>query len=143
MNYGELVAPAWEIDLASMDRSVAERSEGRWVLLHLMEASCDDACEALLDLTRRIHISLGKDYDRVVRMFVHGAGHSVEGLRSMDAELVVAPAPAAWFDRFAADAPVLLLVDPQRRAVLRYPANLRGKGLSRDLARVLKISKIG
>ncbi|MDD9982149.1 MAG: hypothetical protein OXU81_12465 [Gammaproteobacteria bacterium] len=143
MNYGELVEPAWELDLAPMDRSVSERAAGRWILLHPVEASCDDACEALLDLTKRIHISLGRDYDRVVRMFVHRAGHSVEGVRSTDAELILVPAPAAWFDRFAGAAPVLLLVDPQRRAVLRYPANLEGKGLSRDLARVLKISKIG
>ena len=27
---------------------------GRWILLHPVEASCDDACEALLDLTKRI-----------------------------------------------------------------------------------------
>ena len=53
------------------------------------------------------------------------------------------PAPAAWFDRFAGDEPMLLLVDPQRQAVLRYGADLRAKGLARDLARVLKISKIG
>ena len=143
MNYGELVAPAWDLDLVSMDRGVAERAEGRWILLHPVEASCDDDCEALLDLTKRVHVSLGKDYERVVRMYVHRAGHPVEGVRSMDAELTLVPAPAAWFDRFAGDAPVLLLVDPQRRAVLRYPADLQGKGLSRDLARVLKISKIG
>ena len=29
------------------------------------------------------------------------------------------------------------------RAVLQYRADLQGKGLARDLARVLKISKIG
>ena len=143
MNYGELVEPAWELDLASMDRRVAERAAGHWILLHPVEASCDDACEALLDLTRRIHVSLGRDYDRVVRMLVHRADHSVEGVRVMDPELILVPMPAAWFDRFTADAPMLMLVDPQRRAVLRYSASLEGKGLSRDLARVLKISKIG
>ena len=143
MNHGELVDPAWEVELVSLDRSVAERAGGRWILLHPVEASCDDACEARLDLTKRIHVSLGKDYDRVVRIFVHRAGVPVEGVRSMDAELMLVPAPAAWFDRFAGDEPVLLVVDPQRQAVLQYRADLQAKGLARDLARVLKISKIG
>ena len=143
MNYGELVEPAWTLDLASMDRSVADRTVGRWILLHPVEASCDDACNTLLDLTKRIHISLGKDYERVVRVLVHRAGQSGEGVRSLDAELILVPALTPWFDRFAADTPALLLVDPQGQAVLQYPASLQGKGLSRDLARVLKISKIG
>ena len=78
-NHGELVEPAWEVELVSMDRSVAERIAGRWILLHPVEVSCDDMCEARLDLTRRIHVSLGKDYDRVVRMFVHPAGVPPKG----------------------------------------------------------------
>ena len=139
MNHGELVEPAWAIGL----ESVAERAAGRWILLHPAAASCDDPCEAGLDLVKRVHVSLGKDYDRVVRMFVHRAGVPVERVRSMDAELILVPAPAAWFDRFAGDETTLLIVDPQRQAVLRYGADLEAKGLARDLARVLKISKIG
>ena len=143
LNHGELVEPAWEVELASMDRSVAERVVGRWILLHPVEASCNNQCEAMLELTRRIHISLGKDYDRVVRLFVHRAGVSVEGMQSMDSDLIPVSAPAAWFDRFAGEEPVLVVVDPQRQAVLRYGADLKAKGLARDLARMLKISKIG
>ena len=139
MNHGELVEPAWAIEL----QSVAEHAAGRWILLHPAAAPCDNACEAGLELAKRVHVSLGKDYDRVVRMFVHRAGLPVERVRSMDAGLILVPAPAAWFDRFAGDEPMLLLVDPQRQAVLRYGADLRAKGLARDLARVLKISKIG
>ena len=61
----------------------------------------------------------------------------------MDAGLILVPAPDAWFDRFGGDEPALLIVDPQRQAVLRYGSGLEPKGLARDLARVLKISKIG
>ena len=144
MNHGEIIAPAWEIDLAAMGhQDVADRIDGRWVLLHPVAARCDDTCEALLDLTRRVHLSLGKDLDRVVRMYVHRAGAPVDRAGSPDDGLIPVQAPAAWFDRFAADGTVLLVVDPQRNAILKYRADLEGKGLSRDLARVLKISKIG
>ena len=139
MNHGELVEPAWPIEL----QSVAEHAAGRWILVHPATAPCDEACEAVLDLVKRVHVSLGKDYDRVVRMFVHRTGLPVERVRSMDAGLILVPAPAAWFDRFAGDGTTLLIVDPQRQAVLRYGADLEAKGLGRDLARVLKISKIG
>ena len=139
MNHGVLVEPAWEVDL----ESVVQHSAGRWILLHPAATPCDHACEVRLELTKRVHVSLGKDYTRVVRMFVHRAGLPVERLRSMDAELILLPAPDAWFDRFAGDEPALLIVDPQRQTVLRYDAALQPKGLARDLARVLKISKIG
>lgn len=143
VNHGEIVEPAWVVELAAMDRDAARRAAGRWVLLHPAASECGDRCEALLDLTRRVHVSLGKDHDRVVRMFVHRAGLPVDRVRSMDADLILAPAPAAWFDRFEGGGPMLLVVDPQRRVVLRYRADLQGKGLARDLARMLKISKIG
>ena len=116
---------------------------GRWILLHPAATQCDDDCEALLDVTRRVHLSLGKDHDRVVRIFVHRAGLEVDPVRSMDPGLILVPAPGAWFDRFAGGETVLLLVDPQRHVVLRYGTDLQGKGLARDLKRVLKISKIG
>ena len=144
MNHGEIVNPAWKVELAALGQDDADRTVGRWILLHPVAARCHDACEALLDLTRRVHVSLGKDHDRVVRVYVHRADQPIERAGSVDDGLILVPAPPAWFDRFADDGTVLLIVDPQRYAVLQYRANLlRGKGLSRDLARVLKISKIG
>ena len=139
MNHGELVEPAWEIELGS----IAEHAAGRWILLYPVAGPCDDACEARVAFVKRVHVALGKDYDRVVRMFVHRAGAPVERVRSVDAGLILVPAPDAWFDRFGGDEPALLIVDPQRQAVLRYGSGLEPKGLARDLARVLKISKIG
>ena len=142
-NHGEIVEPSWKLELAALDPDAASRAAGRWILLHPAESPCDHDCESLLDLTRRVHISLGKDHGRVVRMFVYRDGLPVHRVRSADAELILVPVPASWFDRVAGDEPALLLVDPQRQAVLQYPNDLQGKGLARDLARVLKISKIG
>ena len=140
-NHGEIVEPTWKVELAEIGRDAT--TADRWILLHPAPTSCDDGCEAILDLTRRVHVSLGKDHDRVARVFVYRAGLEVDRVRSMDAGLILIPAPGAWFDRFAASETVLLLVDPQRYAVLQYGTDLQGKGLARDLARVLKISKIG
>lgn len=139
MNHGELVDPALEIELGA----IAEHAAGRWVVLHPVAAPCDDACEARLKLVERVHVSLGKDYDRVVRIFVHRVGLPVERVRSAADGLIQVVAPDVWFDRFAHDEPTLLIVDPQLRMVLRYGSELAPKGLARDLARMLKISKIG
>ena len=143
-NHGDLVELVWKLELTAMDRAAADRVAGRWILLHPVESHCDDGCEALLDLTRRVHLSLGKDHHRVIRMLVHRAGPPALSGWPADPDLIPVPAPAAWFDRFAGADPVrLLIIDPQRYAVLQYRAGLRGKGLTRDLARMLKISKIG
>lgn len=143
MNHGELVEPAWKVEFVSRNSVVAEQVAGRWILLHPIEGPCAETCQTFLDLTKRVHISLGKNHDRVARMFVYRIEQPPDDVRAMDPALIPVPAPAAWFDRFAGEAPALLLVDPKGQAVLRYPANLQSKGLSRDLARVLKISKIG
>ena len=49
MNHGELIEPAWEVEL----EAVAEHAAGRWILLHPAAAPCDDACEALLEFADR------------------------------------------------------------------------------------------
>ena len=143
MNHGEIVEPGWEVDLGALDPQAAARAAGHWILLHLAAGPCDEACEVRLDMVRRVHVSLGKDHDRVVRLLVHPADRPPGPLRSMDASLVRVPAPTQWFDRFVGDRPLLLVIDPQRQAVLRYGTGLTGKGLARDLARLLKISRIG
>ena len=144
MNHGEIVDPAWRVELEAVDRAAANRVAARWILLHPVASPCDADCEALLDLTRRVHVSLGKDHDRVVRILVHRADVPFDRVPSMDADLILVPAAASWFERLAGDRSArLLVVDPQRYAVLQYRADLRGKGLARDLARLLKISKIG
>ena len=143
-NHGDLVQPVWKVELGAMDRAAAHRAAGRWILLHPVESHCDDGCEALLDLTRRVHLSLGKDHDRVVRVLVHRDGFPAISGRPADPDLIPVPAPKAWFDRFTGADPIrLLIVDPQHNAVLQYRADPWGKGLARDLSRMLKISKIG
>ena len=143
MNHGEIVEPPWAIDVATMGEATAERTAGRWIVLHPIPSRCNEDCEALLDRTRRVHVSLGKDYDRVVRMFAHRSDYAGMPARAADPDLIPLPVSAAWFDRFGGDQPTLLVFDPQRNAVLRYGTDLDGKGLARDLARMLKISKIG
>ena len=143
MNHGQIVESSWTFEVAALDQDAMHRADGRWILLHPAISGCDGDCKSILELTRRVHISLGQDHDRVVRALVYPDGLRVDGARPADAELILMTVSATWFDKFAGDIPVLLLVDPQRRAVLQYDRDLQGKGLARDLERVLKISKIG
>ena len=143
MNHGEIVEPPWALGITTMGEDAAERATGRWILLHPIASRCDAGCEALLNRTKRVHVSLGKDYDRVVRMFAHRANGPVVPVQTTSPDLIPLPVSASWFDRFEEDEPALLVIDPQRNVVLQYGADFDGKGLARDLARMLKISKIG
>ncbi|MBF2760210.1 MAG: hypothetical protein ISN28_08040 [Ectothiorhodospiraceae bacterium AqS1] len=138
-NHGELIRPPWRIE----DPAMLEAFKGRWALLHIADRECQAACMTMLDTTRRVHISLGKDYDRVVRAHIP-PDDAPQGAPEPEVDLLDLPLPAGWVERFEADEkPFLLIVDPQGYAVLRYGADFSGKGLASDIARLLRISKIG
>ena len=99
MNHGEIVEPPWAIGVATMGEAAAERTAGRWILLHPVAGRCDAGCEALLDRTRRVHVSLGKDYDRVVRMFAHRSDLPGIPGQATDPDLIPLPVSAGWFRR--------------------------------------------
>lgn len=138
-NHGELIRPPWRME----DPAIVEATTGRWALLHISDRECLQACMAMLDTTRRVHISLGKDFDRMIRVHIH-PHDAPEGAPAPHVDMLARPLPSTWVERFEeVERPFLLIVDPQGYAVLRYGVDFSGKGLARDIARLLRISKIG
>ncbi|WP_025770139.1 hypothetical protein [Thioalkalivibrio sp. HK1] len=138
-NHGELIRPPWRVE----DPAIGEAIAGSWALLHIADRQCSQDCMAMLDTTRRVHISLGKDFDRVVRGYIR-PHDAPEGAPTPHVDMIDLPLPFAWVERFKEDRrPFLLIIDPQGYAVLRYGIDFSGKGLASDIARLLRISKIG
>ncbi len=139
-NHGELIRPPWRIETPA----IVEAATGRWTLLHVGDRECSKDCTAMFDITRRVHLSLGKDYDRMIRIHIRPQDTLGSAPPPTHADMLDLPLPPAWFARFEEDErPFLLMVDPLGYVVLRYPVDLSGKGLASDIARLLKISKIG
>jgi hypothetical protein len=121
---------------------------GHWLLALAVPAECDAACMAQLDLARRVQVSLNKDMVRLKRAVVgpqlHDAGAIGVALQRWPDLRVARLAAAAWPGLQSADGlPHLVLIDPQGRLVLRYPAAPDARLMRRDLERLLKYSWLG
>lgn len=148
VNYGTLLptAPAPSIEGAKSDGAPfrLEELRGRWVLLAADPGSCDAACERKLYATRQARTMQGKEQDRIVRAWlVTDDVPPPPALLAQHPGLVVARVPAGAPAALPGGAGAIYVIDPLGNLVLRYADDPDIKGISRDLGRLLKASRIG
>jgi hypothetical protein len=147
-NYGTLLPtqPAAEIEGTTARGAPFRLAElrGRWALIVAGDGRCDAPCNAMLYATRQARTMQNREQERIVRVLVVSTDTPPDAA-IVDANpglIVVHRAPASA----SASTPEpmsVLLVDPLGNQVLRYREPLNVKGLARDLARLLKASRIG
>ncbi len=160
-NNGTLVTPPRPVDLARLDYPAGQDADalrGRWVFVVFAGAECDSRCRRQLFLTRQVRIGVNKDMPRVRRLLVVRGGDAAAlaaGLAGEHPDLTVAAAAPAdarlapfrgeGFDDRGGQ---FFLVDPLGNLMMYYAldgddAARQGKGLLRDLQKLLKVSQIG
>ena len=150
-NYGTLlpVGPAQEFSATTTAGATTAAFgtadlKGRWTLLIVAPAGCDEICRRTLHATRQAVTMQGREQDRVARVWLATGAEAVPaGLAAEHAGLVVATAPAGVLDRWPRGGTGVYLVDPLGNWVLHYGVDPDIKGLAKDLTRVLKASRIG
>lgn len=147
-NYGTLlpVGPAQEFRATTAAGTTFGTADlkGRWTLLIVAPAACDELCRRTLYATRQAVTMQGREQDRVARAWLAtGAGTAPDGLAAEHPGLVVATAPPGALARWPQGETGVYLVDPLGNWVLHYGADPDIKGLAKDLTRVLKASRIG
>jgi hypothetical protein len=150
-NYGTLlpVGPAQEFSVTTTGGAGSSTFgtadlKGRWTLLIVAPAGCDESCRRTLHATRQAVTMQGREQDRVARVWLAtGAGAVPTRLAAEHAGLVVATAPTGVLDRWPRGGTGVYLVDPLGNWVLHYGVDPDIKGLAKDLTRVLKASRIG
>ena len=151
-NYGELITPSKALpDLVAtgMDGKTMRLPDlrGQWLLVSVAGAECDAACEKHLYLQRQLRESLGRDKDRLDRIWlVIGnapprpelvpAFKDAYALRVDGAALAQWLAPAAGYKL----TDHLYVVDPMGQWMLRFPAHVDGVKAKRDLERLMRAS---
>ncbi|MCE4554914.1 SCO family protein [Roseateles cellulosilyticus] len=155
--YGELVAPTVDMpaDLPLTDlqgRAVAAPSlHGQWLLAVVQPSACGEACERQLYVQRQIREMLGKERDRVDKLWLipddgTPAPALLAAVGQRGAEVTVLRAPrerlAAWLKpapgRSMSDH--FYIVDPMGRWMERAPAEPEPRKLKADLEKLLKAS---
>jgi cytochrome oxidase Cu insertion factor (SCO1/SenC/PrrC family) len=151
INHGELIEPVPMPDapLRAPDGSVFKLSglKGRWVLIQTGSGRCGEDCVKRLFLMRQVRLMQGREASRVERVWLIVDGEppdpkllqAYEGVR-------VGRGAAALLKVFPASGDArehVFLADPMGNIVLRFPVDADPKRVSRDLARLLKVSHIG
>lgn len=133
--YGELISPQRELpDLQVLNRDgqpVNLRSlRGQWLLITVADATCDDACERKLYLSRQIHVGLGAEQDRVERVWLSVGDQAIPErmAKLLEGATVLRTQSTAlsdWLQPQAAHqlSDHIYLVDPQGFWMMRFPPN--------------------
>ncbi len=124
--------------------------KGQWLLLTVAGGACDAACQQYLYMQRQLRESLGKDKDRVDRVWLINDDAPVADalMPALEQATVLRVPPAALAQWLAADggnalSAHLYLVDPLGNWMMRFPAGLDMAGAAkakRDIGRVLRAS---
>lgn len=154
-NYSELILPTRSLPalpLRTLDGQpvAADTLRGQWLLLALGPADCPADCAQRLYLQRQLREMLGRERDRVDKLWLVTDGGDVPAaLRTTlgaDPSLQVLRVPrdalAAWLQPEAGRAleDHLYLVDPMGEWMMRVPADPEPARIKRDLDRLLRAS---
>jgi hypothetical protein len=155
-NYSALITPPREIPTSLSLRALTgeqvapESLRGQWLLVVVADAACDAACEERLFLQRQLRETLGRDKDRVDKVWLItdagmprtevlqaiSQGQSVRVLRVSREDLGkwLMPAEGHRLDEH------FYIVDPLGQWMMRAPAPADPRKLKRDMDRLLNAS---
>lgn len=142
-NSGTLIEPprdvtAVSVTLANGTRLAWRDPQWRWTLLALPGAHCAAECQARLDEALRMHITLGRNAERL-RVVYLGPALAQQYLAARS-ELQAGQDDTGAFAEYRAhgdDALALTLVDPNGLQMLRYPEGYDAQGLRGDIQKLL------
>src|SRR3989344_431408 len=161
-NYGELVQPARPIADAALillDGRTMRFNElrGKWTLITFSVAECLRPCESNLVKMRQVIAAQGKEAGRIQSMLIvkdakmrDWLNYAIKDYPGMRAVVGTSEAVDVLARQFTltAGSPLdnlnrIYLVDPLGNFMMSYPADADGNGLRKDLARLLRASRIG
>jgi cytochrome c oxidase subunit II-like protein len=152
MNYGELIPARALIDppLRHMDQRAFRLSElkGKWILLQLDEADCAAACKAKLYNMRQVRLAQGREMERVERVWLilDEAPLETQLMREYEGTRLLRATGSPLLGEFPPSGGVrdhIYLIDPLGKLMLRFPEGADPRKMHKDLARLLRASRIG
>ena len=151
--YGDLITPTVDLppgltlhDLAGQPVSV-ESLKGQWLLTLVQDGACDAACEKKLFTQRQLREMLGKERDKVDKLWLVpddvALRPELQQAVTTGVPVTVLRAPRAQLEAFLKAAPGyrlsdhFFIIDPMGRWMLRSPPDADPSKLKNDLNRLL------
>lgn len=148
-NHGQLLEPLLNTADALPDSPVRAHNEGHWLLVYSNTATCDSACELALLTLRQSRLMLGKDMDRLRRLFLHGdtgpdtvfLGNEHSGLITLQDSSFSALLDKKRPTELAAGG--YFLIDPLGNLVMYFRPDIDPGDMVEDIGHLLELSRIG
>lgn len=117
-------------------------------MVYVGGANCDAACQKQLYYMRQSRLVLGKDQNRVARVWVLADTATPDAalLQAHKGLYVWRPEHPGFVQQFPvsrANAKHLYVVDPLGNVMMRFPENVDPKAMIKDLKLLLKASQVG
>ena len=148
-NHGALLEPIANLADLSTGSALQSENDGHWLLIYSNAGDCDEPCEFGLYSLRQMRLMLGREMERVKRVFLHGASapdtvflaDEHAGLITLEDE----PLTRALSDKKPADlaAGGYYLIDPLGNLVMYFHPELDPGDVVDDIKRLLRLSRIG
>ncbi|MBI3561025.1 MAG: SCO family protein [Gammaproteobacteria bacterium] len=157
-NHGELITPARELPEFNLVDNTGKpftraSLRGKWNILFIGGVSCTAECGQTLYTIRQARLAQGANVDRVGYVYLMDAAQLPSNLTSLfeqhpDMLIVTGPDSERQklieqlrgpMDNGQGAQPVLYLVDPLQRVMMRYKTGFRPKGLIKDLELLVKL----
>lgn len=148
-NHGELLEPIVNIGEALPDSPVVPLYDNSWLLVYADAGSCEESCRERLYTQRQARLMLGREMDRLARVFLHGDTPPDTVFLAAEHPGLIALTDADVFDLLndrrpaARPAGGFYLVDPLGNLVMYFEPDMDPYGMVDDIKRLLKLSRIG
>jgi cytochrome oxidase Cu insertion factor (SCO1/SenC/PrrC family) len=149
-NYGELIVPPLPAPSEKLRRTDGSSFSfgdlaGKWVLVASDAGACAAACQEKLVTLRQVRLALGRNAERVERVFVaaDGQGPGDAALQPFPGMHAVLCARTPGVAGPLGDPAHVYLVDPNGNVMMRWPQPADPRRMLKDLERLLKASQIG
>jgi hypothetical protein len=148
-NNGALLEPIVNLVEVLPDSPLNAVGDGYWSLVYANPAACDESCQHALYTLRQSRLMLGKEMDRLVRVFLHGDTLPDTVLLAEEHEGLITLQDSSLNDLLENKKPAELelggyfLVDPLGNLVLYFRPDIDPSAMVEDIKHLLELSRIG
>ena len=148
-NHGALLEPHINVREELSDLQIGENRDSSWLLLYSNPGLCDDDCRIALYTLRQSRLMLGKELDRLQRVFLHGdtapdtvfVAEEHQGLITIEGGSLT----GLLNNKRPADLPAggYFLIDPLGNLVMYFQPDIDPADMVDDIKHLLRLSRIG
>lgn len=148
-NHGELLEPLVNVGERLPGAEIHEHNEGHWLLVYSNTALCDEGCKYSLVTLRQSRLMLGREMDRLRRVFLHGdtppdtvfLENEHSGLITLQDNDLSSLLNSQKPPELAAGG--YFLIDPLGNLVMYFRPDIDPSDMVEDIDHLLELSRIG